>query len=237
MTALIWPMWLKTIGLRILYPLGIKRSRYYELVEREAFFRKAFQALRYNEIDGDYVEFGTGPLTFPLAFRESRRQGYHCKLWAFDSFAGLPGRRHEADEHPHWLEGQLRTELQKFIAICRRNRIATSDYEVVSGYFDETLENRVQPSNICLAYVDCDMYTSALSVLGFLKRRLKHGMIIAFDDYYCWSNRFPSGERKAFLETLQHLSVWKLVPYLQYGWSGMSFVVEAREAMGAHAEP
>jgi hypothetical protein len=38
---------------------------------------------------------------------------------------------------------------------------------------------------VALACVDCD---------------IKHGMIVAFDDYFCWSSTQISGERRAFVE-------------------------------------
>jgi hypothetical protein len=44
------------------------------------------------------------------------------------------------------------------------------------------------------------MYSSTRTVLSFLESRLKHGMIVAFDDYFCWSSTQISGERRAFVE-------------------------------------
>jgi len=63
--------------------------------------------------------------------------------------------------------------------------------------------------------------------------RLKHGMILAFDDYYCWSKTQVSGERKACSEFFKNHEQWILLPFVQYGWGGMSFVVEHRELDGA----
>jgi hypothetical protein len=58
---------------------------------RQEFFYNAFKALAFNGIDGDYAEFGCwGGMTFALAYHESRRHQHQAKLWAFDSFAGLP---------------------------------------------------------------------------------------------------------------------------------------------------
>ena len=73
-------------------------------------------------------------------------------------------------------------------------------------------------------------------VLKFLKPRLQHGMILAFDDYYCWSSEVPSGERLALAETFgEHDPEWRLLPYIQFGWAGMSFVVESAKALtGSH---
>ena len=68
-------------------------------------------------------------------------------------------------------------------------------------------------------------------VLGFLAPRLKHGMILAFDDYYCWSPTAAAGERVAIAEVFAGHERWNLVPYLQFGWHGASFVVEDRALM------
>ena len=61
----------------------------------------------------------------------------------------------------------------------------------------------------------------------FLLPRLKHGMIIAYDDYFCWSATQLSGERRAQLEFFSRDPRWELVPFIQFGWHGQSFVVEA----------
>jgi hypothetical protein len=64
---------------------------YYERGERQELMRKAFCALAFNKISGDYLEFGSGGgMTFALAYKESRRANFPCKLWEFDSFRGLP---------------------------------------------------------------------------------------------------------------------------------------------------
>ena len=51
-------------------------------------------------------------------------------------------------------------------------------------------------------------------------------MIIAFDDYFCWSATQVSGERRAMLEFFGGHEKWQLVPFIQFGWHGQSFVVE-----------
>ena len=51
-----------------------------------------------------------------------------------------------------------------------------------------------------MAYIDCNLYSSTVTVLEFLAPRLKHGMIVAFDDYFCWSPTQVSGERFALHE-------------------------------------
>ena len=200
-----------------------------ERLPREFFFDRAFRALSYNKIDGDYAEFGChGGTTFCLAYHAARRYRHPARLWGFDSFAGLPAPQQE-DKHPRWREGKMRTSVGQFHRLCKVNGIPLREYEIVPGYFDQTLK-RVAPQdppvNLCMAYVDCDLYSSTKTVLEFLVPRIKHGMIIAFDDYYCWSASTISGERRAMLELFENHERWSLLPYIQYAWGGVSFVVE-----------
>lgn len=195
------------------------------------FFRRAFTLLRFNGIDGDYAEFGcAGARTFTLAWREARRAGHGCRLWAFDSFQGLPEPAGPEDAHPVWVAGAMKTTLARFRAILDRYGVPPEEYEIVPGFYEESLAGGSRlPDNLCLAYIDCDLYSSTRTVLRFLEPRLKHGMILAFDDYYCYSATQPSGERRACSEILGRHPRWRLVPYVQYGWHGMSFVVERRD--------
>jgi O-methyltransferase len=200
---------------------------------RQEFFANAFKALLFNGIDGEYAEFGScGGTTFFLAYREAKRHGHPAQLWAFDSFEGLP-RPRETDHHPRWIEGKMVTTVDEFHAICKKRGIPRDKYEVVPGFYEESLPAMSPtdpPADIALAYVDCDLHSSTKPVLDFLEPRLKQGMIVAFDDYFCWSGSKPSGERTAMLEFSARNERWEWVPYVQFGWHGMSFVIEDRDA-------
>ena len=201
-----------------------------EIGDRREFIRRAFQYLSFNGIEGSYAEFGshTG-ITFRIAWSASRLFGLGTHLWAFDSFSGLPPGSDEADVHPRWEERTLATGVAEFHEICRSAGIAPADYSVVPGYYSTTLAGRTEadaPKAVSFAYVDCDLHSSTLDVLRFLEPRLVPSAVLAFDDYFCYSPDGPSGERLACAEHFA-TSRWRLVPYIQYGWSGMSFVVEA----------
>ena len=197
---------------------------------RQEFFYNAFRALSFNGIDGDYAEFGCcGGKTFAFAYHEAIRHKHEAKLWAFDSFAGLPAPKEAKDSHPKWVEKKLSTPLDKFHKLCAANGVPRDSYTVVPGFYDQTLpamKNKDAPSNIALAYIDCDLYSSTKDVLQFLMPRLKHGMIIAFDDYYCWSSTQISGERIAMIEFFSNNSQWELVRFMRIGWHGLSYIVE-----------
>jgi hypothetical protein len=207
---------------------------------RHEFFYNAFRALSFNGIDGDYAEFGCHrATTFAMAYHEAVRHKHKAKLWAFDSFSGLPAPKDDRDSHPKWVEKRMATSLDRFHERCALQRVPRDAYEVVPGFYDETLpamSDTDAPDNIALAYVDCDLYSSTVDVLRFLMPRLKHGMIIAFDDYFCWSASQVSGNRRAMLEMFSENSVWELLPYMQYGWHGLSFVVESKTIASSSSE-
>jgi len=175
-------------------------------------------------------------MTFSLAHRQARRHGHGAKLWAFDSFQGLPKQNRAEDEHPLWRQGAMNTPECKFHALCALRGIPRDEYHTVPGFYDETLPPlgaTGAPTDIALAYIDCDLYSSTMSVLEFLLPRLKNGMIIAFDDYFCWSANQLSGERRAQLDFFTRQSRWELVPFVQFGWHGQSFIVEDKKILSS----
>jgi O-methyltransferase len=132
---------------------------------------------------------------------------------------------------PEWIAGTMATSLKQFLRFCKRNHIPPNRYTTVKEFYRDTLNSirngwPTPPSTIALAYVDCDMYSSAMDVLNFLEPRLRHGMILAFDDYFNFSVNEQAGEQRAFTEFQLRISQWNFVPYLNIGGIGMSFIVQ-----------
>jgi O-methyltransferase len=203
----------------------------HEMPQRKEFFRRAFHYLTFNSIDGDYAEFGCyGGMTFRIAWSACHNVGYGAHLWGFDSFEGLPDSEDARDHHVRWTPGWLATPLEEFHEICALGSIPRDRYTAVPGYYSVSLRPDAQgprPEKISFAYIDCDLYSSTLEVLTFLETRLRPGSVLGFDDWFCYSPSRPSGERLAALEHFAD-SAWALVPFVQYGWYGMSFLVEDR---------
>ena len=121
------------------------------------------------------------------------------------------------------------SSLDSFNKHCRRRGVPRDAYTTVEGFFNESLFNEkaaLLSKNVALVYIDCDMYSSTVDVFMFLEPRLKNGMIIGFDDYFCHSETQISGERKAMLEYFEDHPKWNLLPYIQFSYTGMSFIVE-----------
>ena len=70
------------------------------------------------------------------------------------------------------------------------------------------------------------MYSSTVTALEFLAPRMKHGMIVAFDDYFLWSPTQVSGERAALHEFLADHPEWNFYRYKEIHYAALSFVVE-----------
>ncbi len=115
---------------------------------RQLFFYRAFNTLSFNRVDGDYVEFGCYQArTFAMAYHESRRFRMPIKLWAFDSFCGMPKPKEECDIHPEWCQGDMSTPLNNFHKLCKLYGIPINAYNVVPGFYEETIENMLPTEN------------------------------------------------------------------------------------------
>jgi hypothetical protein len=147
--------------------------------DRKRFFKRAFLALKVSEITGDYVEFGSwGGQSLKAAYEVTKVVAPDRHLWAFDSFVGeRPAAAHAIDSRPE-LE-RYRNEgpsgVEAFVAGCEANGVPRSAFTPVEGYFDQTLPPLGAdgpPVDIALAYVDCNLYASTVTVLEFLEPRL-----------------------------------------------------------------
>lgn len=200
-----------------------------KISDLDTFFWDCATALTVNSVSGDYVEFGSwGGNTLRLGYERLAPAGRH--LWAFDSFEGLPEAADPRDRHPGWASTTAgQGGVDAFHAECRRHGIPPDAYTAVAGYYDEVLPRLGPgdaPSDIAMVYLDCNLYSSTVTALEFLSPRLKPGMIIAFDDYWCWGSDGISGERSAFNEFQATHREWGFVRFKDAGWGGLSFVVE-----------
>jgi O-methyltransferase len=214
-------------------------ARFSAREHKRQFFWAAFTTLTFNGISGDYAEFGCyGGVTFALAHEQIAHPSGQVSwqptlarhMWAFDSFSGLPPSSGPDDDHPLWRPGVFAMDEESFHRVCDANGIPRDAYTAVPGYYEESLGAAAPsdaPNDIALAYIDCDMYSSARSVLEYLRPRLKHGMILAFDDYFCFSSERVAGEKLAFEELVAGETAWRFERYRDIGWAGASFVVES----------
>lgn len=161
---------------------------------------------------GNYYEFGVyrgdTMITFHRALksflRTIRSGDINIKMFAFDSFKGLPKVENVFDKTSFWKEGQYSCSKEDFLRILKSRGINAKDVVCIPGYFEETLTPQLaaalsneKPSIIT---IDCDLYTSTIIVLEWLRPLLRHGTLLYFDDIWSFCGHPDFGELRAIIE-------------------------------------
>lgn len=154
-------------------------------------------------VEGYYFEFGchTGG-TMSLAY-DYFRHLFDWKYVAFDSFEGLPEIK-EIDRQEIWQKGKLATKEAEFVRIVTSGGMPRDRLITVRGFYEDSLtsevRNKLLPGKAAVVYVDCDLYSSTVPVLEFVRPFLQRGTVIVFDDWNCFWADPDKGERRAFRE-------------------------------------
>jgi O-methyltransferase len=185
----------------------------------------------------DYCEFGLFKgHSFWKAQQEANRHGMTCRFFGFDSFAGLPDISDvDLTKHGEFRKGQYRCSRQD--VIDNLNAAGGIDWRrtfLIPGYFEESLTPHVVERygirKVGVAMIDCDLYSSTVEVLRFLRGLIGDGTVLIMDDWNCFGADDDRGQRRAmreFLETQPHLRLEHLV---SYGPNSESFVVRSATA-------
>jgi hypothetical protein len=141
------------------------------------------RAVDWKGIDGLVMEFGvaTGRSVNHLAGLLPGQT-----IFGFDSFHGLPET---------WRTGYEAGTFAQAIPEVLPN------VELVHGWFEQTLDSFVasHPGPVALLHVDCDLYSSTVTILRGLAERIVPGSIIVFDEYFNYPG-WRQGEFRAFQE-------------------------------------
>ncbi len=142
-------------------------------------------ALSRVTVDGLYLEFGCGWEAKSINFLAERIDG---TIHGFDSFEGLP---------EPWFgqltQGSLSTHGQ--LPKVRKN------VQLHAGWFDQTLPEFIETHDgqVAFMHIDCDLYSSAKTVLDLLDAKITRGTVIQFDEYFNYPG-WKNHEFKAFQE-------------------------------------
>ncbi|NIT13990.1 MAG: hypothetical protein GTN99_07055 [Candidatus Dadabacteria bacterium] len=147
--------------------------------------------------------------------RYKKDQAFDLKGFVgYDSFEGLPCLRPGDEGYGAFYAGRFANV--DYAELCERLPFARFE----KGWFKDTLpKEEIYP--IAIAHIDCDIYSSTVEVLDFLKPRLVDGAVLLFDDWFCYKGRSDKGERKAWLE-----SGLKAQEYFNYAVQGKCMIYE-----------
>lgn len=130
----------------------------------------------------------------------------------FDSFDGLPEK---------WREG-----FDKGMFACTPPDLPGA--EIVVGLFEDTLPKWVGDNDdilqrLSLVHIDCDLYSSTVTVLDNIGRYLVPGVIVVFDEYYGYPG-WEDHEYKAWDEFVNNTGI----EYLELGRGPEQIVMEIK---------
>jgi O-methyltransferase len=181
----------------------------------------------FNQIEGDYLEFGVyngdGLCSIYRRLKQQWQEYQnHAKIFkheidanffdrkrffAFDSFAGLPGSNQADTPHHFAQKGIYSIPIESFWNNLRTNRVNLENVIAVPGWFSETLTNELKNKyslkQAALIFIDCDLSESAVSVFNFITNTIVDGTVMIIDDYFRYKGHPHKGIRGVLSEWLQ----------------------------------
>ena len=160
-------------------------------------------------LPGLYLEFGVGR---GKSIRWIGAQADRA-VYGFDSFEGIP---------EYWNGNPVGAFAQKKLPKVPDN----VQFEI--GLFDKTLPDFLEKHSdpVALLHVDCDLYSSTVTIFEMLGSRLQPGAIILFDEYYNFP-RWQQHEYKAFQEFV--VSSGLQYEYIGYSVTGQQVAARVLE--------
>lgn len=189
-----------------------------------------------NKMKGAYLEFGVGMgRSAVAALRAYSRVNVVDQFHLFDSFCGLPKLAGVDSSSAQFKEGDYSYgagDVRKFLEDHRVWDPTRVNFH--RGWFQDTVELfavTAQSDDLAISviHLDMDLYESCLTVLSAIRRLLKTGVVLMFDDWNCFSASNEAGERKATKEWLRSNPDIRLDPWFSYGWHGQSFFCQVLE--------
>lgn len=137
--------------------------------------------------EGLYLEFG---VFSGISINQIARLKPEQTVYGFDSFEGLPETWRDGFEAGTFQKGVL-PKVEKNVVL-------------VKGWFNKSLPGFLtdHPGDCAFIHIDCDLYSSAKTVLTLLGQRIVSGTVIVFDEYFNYPS-WQKHEHKAFTEFLK----------------------------------
>jgi O-methyltransferase len=166
-------------------PLPVRTVRRYSMLSYINLFFLQELARRADalELRGDFVECGVyrGGSAGVLGY-QAMRSPAHRNLWLYDAFAGMPAGSKMDDDYSRSIEGQFVGSEDQTRRILRRLGVTEGRYEIVRGWFEDTLP-KAQPPPVSLLHVDCDFYDPVKLTLETFYPHLEPKGFVILNDY------------------------------------------------------
>lgn len=190
--------------------------------------------------NGDYYEFGLFKgYTFWHAQRTAESLGIeHMRFFGFDSFAGLPEVTGiDETKDSEFYKGQYSCNKEQVIENLNLKGVNWDRTFLIEGFFKESLSESSRCAyvmrTVAVALIDCDLYSSTVEVLKFIREGLVDGSILMFDDWNCFDRSNEKGQRRAFAEFLSQDQNWTADEFFEYGPHGAVFLMRHTNKNGS----
>lgn len=207
-----------------------------DLLRRSNLFRWLREFIEFQNMPaGYYMEFGVlnGECMID-SYRQFR--GALTHFIGFDSFQGLPDLSPEdqavSDMAPAFVKGNFQSMQKEFVrqTIKSSCRIGDDELTLVEGFFSDVLpgydKSQLAAYGVPMViYIDCDLYSSTVSVLEFISDLVVAGTWIFFDDYWFYRGSPQHGQQRAIREWLDSQDRIGLSDYGNFNGWGKAFVV------------
>jgi hypothetical protein len=182
--------------------------------------------------EGGYYEFGIFKgFSFWFAQNKAKELGLEkLRFFGFDSFEGLPTIEGvDKTRRNIFYRGQYSCSQNDVVKNLDKYGVDWSRTFLIKGFFKDSLNERIKKQHkmdkIAIALIDCDLYSSTVEVLNFIKDMLIDNSILMFDDWNCFDKDNLKGQRKALKEFLEQNSHFAAQPYFSYSLYGQTFFI------------
>jgi hypothetical protein len=173
-------------------------------ISRLLYFHRLLESIKH--VEGDIVECGVGSADSLLILAQLvREEDRGRKIWAFDSFEGLPEPSKEDMSPRNPQKGQIAWSVYQVQKRLLDSGVPQdffhSQITLIKGYFEDTLS--LYRGRIALLHLDVDLYDSYQISLKELYPKVETGGIVAFDEYLnTYEHLHWPGARRAIDEFL-----------------------------------
>ena len=132
------------------------------------------------------------------------------KIWGFDSFEGLPAEEPGVPIGEGWEQGKFRIDDPDIMGIISRSVDGSIPFELVKGYFHNSLNVLLRPrlKQAVFIDIDSDLYISCFQILDYFFKNdlVAQGCFISYDD---WGGvtEGEGGESKAHFDIMKKYKV------------------------------
>lgn len=203
-------------------------------LEKYAAIKKVMYLTGIEELDGDYLEFGTFTgSSISHAIRCAKKAKGHfsksdnIRFFGYDSFEGF-GELPKGDEHAFYTDQNFKTDFQRVSRRVKRVAGKQFDVQLIKGFFSESLIGGAGIHGITKArivFIDSDTKSSADDALKYCSSVLQPGTYLIIDDFFSYKGSSKKGVSAAINEFVEENDI-ELRQVFTYGMGGCVFVID-----------